>query len=91
MSVFIRVFFMVLILLKQGFQLVRVDGLFELLVFLTDCQYFSESAFHHGPVDVLSSSRILLRSLGLTPPTMVLGSLTDVVEEPENQVAGDAI
>ena len=82
--------FMLLIPLKQGFQLVCVDGLLELLVFLTSRQNFSEGAIHNGRIDFPPSYRVP-RSLCLMPPMSVLGSLADEVEEPENQVAGESI
>ena len=79
---------LLVILLEQVFQLVGVDGLLELFVFLADGQAV--------PVGVLPLLRGLIdipcrmpRSFGLKPA--ILGGLANEVEEPENQVAGDAI
>ena len=74
------VIFRVLFLLKQVFQLVGVDGLLEVFVFLADGHTMPEGALHHGLVDVGSCGIPL--SFCLKPP--ILGSLADEVEEPEN-------
>lgn len=77
----------VLILLKQVFQLVGVDGLLEFVVFLGDGQTVSKGVpLLRGLIDVPCR---MPRSFGLKPP--ILGGLADKVEEPENQVAGDPI
>ncbi len=73
-------------MLKQVFQLVGVDGLLEMLVFLADGRTFPDGTFLRGLVDVPSR---IPRPLSFKPS--ILGSLADEVEEPEYQIAGDSI